>query len=196
MFTKYTSNIERMRNCMTLIRVDETYSAKYKLMEDTLIKIGQGQNKDCLNETIYRMDPMKKVLMDNFMLAREQMLLLAKGTVNADGKSTLSDRATGRPIPIGEGLIPQIERFCSKHVASKVTVSTFQSIISQMVQKSENPIGNHYIFVVNEPMYAIFNRVLFKYLADFKTDGALFYSKANGVGYKVGATFSSYEFAK
>lgn len=45
-------------------------------------------------------------------------------------------------------------------------------------------------------MWAIFNRVLFKYLADFKTDGALFYSKTNGVGYKVGATFTSYEFAK
>ena len=29
---------------MTLIRVDETYSAKYKLMEDTLIKVGQGAN--------------------------------------------------------------------------------------------------------------------------------------------------------
>lgn len=165
-------------------------------MEDTLIKISQGQNKDCMQDTIYRMDPMKKVLMDNFMLAREQMLLLAKGTVNVDGKSTLSDRATGRPIPIGEGLVPQIERFCSKHVASKVTVSTLHSVLSQMVEKAESPIGNHFIFVANEAMYNIFNRVLFKYLADFKTDGALFYSKANGVGYKVGATFSSFEFAK
>lgn len=194
-FTKYTSNVEKMRNCMTLIRVDETYSAKYKLMEDTLIKIGQGANQGCLTETIYRMDPMKKVLMDNFMLAREQMLLLAKGNVNVDGKATISDRATGRQIPIGEGLIPQLERFCSKHVASKVTINTFQTVISQMVQKAENPVGNHFIFVANEQMWTIFNRVLFKFLADFKTDGALFYSKTNGIGYKVGATFSSYEFA-
>ena len=37
--------------------------------------------------------------------------------------------------------------------------------------------------------------MLAKYLVDFKTDGALFYSKANGIGYKVGASFSSYEFA-
>lgn len=165
-------------------------------MEDTLIKIGQGADQGCLTETIYRMDPMQKVLTDNFMLAREQMLLMAKGSINSDGKSTISDRATGRPIPIGDGLIPQIERYCSKHVASKVTVNTFQMVISQMVLKAENPIGNHLLFVLNEPMWAICNRVLFKYLADFKTDGALFYSKTNGVGYKVGATFSSYEFAK
>ena len=44
-------------------------------------------------------------------------------------------------------------------------------------------------------MWAIVNRVWSKFLADFKTDGALFYSKTNGVGYKVGASFSSYEFA-
>lgn len=35
-----------------------------------------------------------------------------------------------------------------------------------------------------------------KYLADFKTDGALFYSKSNGGSYyTVGATFDSYNFA-
>lgn len=116
-------------------------------MEDTLIKIGQGANQGCLTETIYRLDPMKKVLMENFMQAREQMLLLAKGNVSVDGKATISDRATGRQIPIGEGLIPQIERFCSKHVASKITINTFHTVISEMVQKSDAPTGNHYIFV-------------------------------------------------
>lgn len=43
-------------------------------------------------------------------------------------------------------------------------------------------------------MWGIFNRVLSKLLADRRTDGALFYSKENGIGYKIGATFSSYEF--
>lgn len=102
-FTKYQSNIEKMRNCLSLIRVDESYSAKYKLMEDTFIKIGQGADQGCLKETIYKLDPMKKVLMDNFMQAREQMLLLSKGNIGIDGKPTISDRATGRPLPIGEG---------------------------------------------------------------------------------------------
>ena len=128
-----------MRNCLTLIRVDETYSSKYKLMEDTLIKIAQGKDQGCLTETIYKMDPMKKVLMDNFMLAREQMLLLAKGNVSVDGKPTIADRASNRPIPIGEGLIPQIEKFCSKHVASKITINTFQTVISEMAQKADSP---------------------------------------------------------
>lgn len=77
-------------------------------MEDTLIKIGQGANQGCLTETIYRLDPMKKVLMDNFMQAREQMLLLAKGNMSVEGKATISDRNSGRPIPIGDGWITAI----------------------------------------------------------------------------------------
>ena len=56
---------------MTLFRVDENYSDRYKLMEDTLIKIAEGTDASCLNEKIYAMDPMSKVLLDNFMQARE-----------------------------------------------------------------------------------------------------------------------------
>ena len=85
---------------MTTIRVDDTYSSKYALMEDTFIKIGKGENQGCLTEKIDKLEPMKKNLIDNFLYARENMMLLAKGTVGLDGKSTLADRATGRPIKI------------------------------------------------------------------------------------------------
>lgn len=59
------------------------------------------------------------------------------------GKATISTRNTGREIPIGEGLIPQIERYCSKHVASKVTVNTLNTVLSEMVEKADDPQGNH-----------------------------------------------------
>lgn len=124
---------------MTLFRVDENYSDRYKLMEDTLIKISEGKDAGCLSEKIYAMDPMSKVLMDNFMQAREQMLLMSKTNIDVNGKATISTRNTGREIPIGEGLIPQIERYCSKHVASKVTINTFHTIMNEMVQKADNP---------------------------------------------------------
>ena len=51
---------------------------------------------------------------------------MAKGTVDVNGKSTIVDRATGRPIYVGEGLIPQVERFASKYSANRITINTFQ----------------------------------------------------------------------
>ncbi|MGN0966105.1 MAG: hypothetical protein ACI4OP_00715 [Candidatus Coprovivens sp.] len=190
-------NVEKMRNYMSTIRVDDTYSAKYALMEDTFIKIGKGENQGCLSEKIYRLEPMKKNLIDNFLYARENMLLMAKGTMGVDGKSTLADRSSGRPIQIGEGMIPQIERFASKFSANRVTINTFQTIISTMVEKAEKPTGNVFTFVINEKMWSIVQRVLGEYLANRRTDGAYLWSRGGEGKYiKVGATFDSYEWGK
>jgi hypothetical protein len=147
-FVKYQSNVEKMRNYLTTIRVQDTYSAKYALMEDTLIKISKGDGLGAAQETIYRMDPMKKVLTENFLYARENMMLLAKSNVGVDGKATISDKGTGRPIIIGEGLIPQVERFASKYAANRVTINTFHTVINTMVEKSEKPTGNHLIILL------------------------------------------------
>lgn len=53
-------------------------------MEDTFIKIGQGKDQGCLEEKIYKLQPMKKNLIENFLYARENMILLAKGTMGVD----------------------------------------------------------------------------------------------------------------
>lgn len=193
-FVKYQSNVEKMRNYMTTVRVDDSYSSKYALMEDTFIKVGKGDGNGNLSEKIYRLEPMKKNLIQNFLYARENMILLAKGNIGVDGKATISDRSTGRPIYIGDGMIPQIERFASKYAGNRVTVNTFHTIISTMVEKAESPTGNHFCFMVNEKAWAIVQRVLGDYLATRHTDGAYLWSKGGEGKYiKVGATFDAYE---
>jgi hypothetical protein len=192
-YVKYQSNIERMRNYMSTIRVEDSYSAKYALMEDSFIKIGEGKDQGCLTETIYRLEPMKKNLIENFLYQRENMMLMARGTMGVDGKSTLADRATGRPIEIGDGVIPQVERFASKYSANKITIQTFQQIISTMVEKAENPEGNVFTFMVNERMWGIVQNVLGNYLSNRKTDEAYIWSKGGKGKYiNVGATFDAY----
>lgn len=97
-------------------------------------------------------------------------------------------------IQIGDGLIPQIERFASKYSANKITINTFHTIISTMVEKADNPTGNVFMFVINEPMWGIVQRVLGDYLANRKTDEAYVWSKGGEGKYiKVGATFDAYE---
>lgn len=180
-----------MRNYMSTIRVDDTYSSKYALMEDTFIKISRG---DANGDKVYRLEPMKKNLIENFLYARENMLLMAKGNVGVDGKATISDRATGRPIYIGDGVIPQVERFASKYSANKVTINTFQQIISTMVEKAEKPTGNTFTFTCNEKGWSIVQRVLGEYLSNRRTDGAYLWSnQGEGKYVKVGNTFDAYE---
>lgn len=177
--------------------MQDTYSAKYALMEDTFIKIGKGENQGCLTEKIYKLDPMKKNLIENFLYARENMILLAKGTVGKDGKTTLADKATGRPIFIGDGMIPQIERFASKYAANRITINTFHTVINTLVEKADRPTGNSFCFICNEKAWAIVQRVLGDYLANRRTDGAYLWSSAGPGKYlKVGNTFDAYEWGE
>lgn len=98
-------------------------------------------------------------------------------------------------IYIGDGLVPQIERFASVYGYNKLTVEVMQTALSMMSEKSENATGNHYIFVVNEALWRQVQVALSEWLARFKTCDTYLWSKeANGY-VKVGATFDTYEVA-
>ena len=100
---------------------------------------------------------------------------------------------TNRPIYIGDGLIPQIERFASKYGYNKLTVEVMQTAINMMCQKAENPTGNRFTFIVNEALWNQIQLALSEWLARFKTVGTYLWSKEANNYIKVGATFSTYE---
>jgi hypothetical protein len=83
-----------------------------------------------MTETIYKMDKIQKTLLDNFLTARNQALLFSKGNVNPEtGKPTIVDPDTNRPIYISEGIIPQVEAFCSKYAYNKLTIAVLKTIL-------------------------------------------------------------------
>ena len=132
-----------------MFRNDCSYSELYKLHESTFIKIAQGKDQGHLTETVYKMDPIEKKLLDSFMLSRGQGLLFNKCNVNPKtGKATIVDPDTGRPITIGDGLVPQIERFASKYAYSKMTLELFNTIIRTLNEKANKSTGNKYIIMV------------------------------------------------
>lgn len=177
-YVKNQSNIQKIRNYLTTFRNDIDYSSKFELLEDKFIKIAKGDN----NVTYYQLDTKEKQLLDNFMLARGKGLLLNRSNIDPrTGKPNIVDPDTGRPIYIGAGVIPQIERFASKSVYYKFTIQTFNTAIAALNRKAEKPQGNHYNFVCNEALYAQITQVLSDYLAKFHTDGTFMYSmQANG----------------
>ena len=177
-YVKNQSNIQKIRNYLTTFRNDIDYSSKFELLEDKFIKIAKGDN----NVTYYQLDTKEKQLLDNFMLARGKGLLLNRSNIDPrTGKPNIVDPDTGRPIYIGAGVIPQIERFASKSVYYKFTIQTLNTAIAALNRKAEKPQGNHYNFVCNESLYAQITQVLGDYLAKFHTDGTFMYSmQANG----------------
>lgn len=115
--------------------------------------------------------------------------------ITKNGRSTISDPVDGRPITIGDGIIPQVERFASKYVYNELTVDAFTTALQMMVEKAENPTGNEFVFVVNEKLWYDIQRVLAEWLSNWSTcEPSLWSKKANGM-VKVGTTFNAYEIA-
>lgn len=192
-FVKYQSNIEKHRGYITTHRVDDSYSALYKTMENVFISIGEGEGNGKAKETIYKMDKTESNLLKSFMFVRNNGLLFNKTNVDINGKPTIFDPDTGRPIYIGDGIIPQVERFASKYFYNKLTVDAFTSALAMLTEKSEMPTGNKYIVICNEKAWGDIQSVLSEWLARFKTCGTFLWSKkANGY-IDVGATFQSFE---
>lgn len=70
-------------------------------------------------------------------------------------------------------------------------------LIQKYIELKSNELQNNIIdmFIVNEKLWNDIQYTLGHYLADYKTDGTYMYSKAANDYVKVGATFSTYEFA-
>lgn len=74
---KYQSNFEKARNYITTFRVDDSFSSLYALHEDQFMSIAEGKNKGEMSEKYYKMTKKEKVLLDNFLTARNQGLIIA-----------------------------------------------------------------------------------------------------------------------
>lgn len=97
-------------------------------------------------------------------------------------------------IYIGDGIIPQVERFASKYAFTKMNLEVFHTVLATLNEKAQHPTGNHYIFVANERAWNLIQYALGDYLAKFRTEGTYLYSQAANGYVKVGATFNSYEY--
>lgn len=52
-------------------------------------------------------------------------------------------------IITSEGIIPQVERFATKFIFSRLTVAYLQKALNALVLKSEKKLGNKYAMICN-----------------------------------------------
>ncbi len=105
----------------------------------------------------------------------------------------------------GDGLVPQLERFASKFKYAKMNINVISTAMNMMAQKAVNPIGNDFLFVLNDLAWGQINTTLGDWLKAWNSVPTTMYSKAANKGgggmvkisnpVKVGATFVSYEIA-
>lgn len=198
MYTKFMSSWEKHRNVMTTFRADIQWSSLYAAQEQMFLKISDDKDAS-KSEGIFKMLKKEKELLDSFMYGMNTGLLCNKGNVDVQMRATISDPDTNRNIMIGDGVIPQVERFASKYIYNKKpTISLLNRVFAEMSEKSQEITGNRYAVLCTQAFWSDIQVVLGEYLANARTDGAYFYSKAankgNGGYIKVGATYSTYEF--
>lgn len=192
-YTKYQSNVEKHRNWISEHRADISWSSRYATMEDTFIKVASDKTN---KSAIFKMPKMKQLLLDSFMNIRNNGLLLGKSTMDANGKATINDPYTNRPLISGDGAIPQINRFAgySAYPVGKPIVSLFNKMIQTMSQRAQEPQGNTFTFVVNDILHAQSQVTLADYLSKFKIEDATLYSKKENGKIIIGNEYSGYSF--
>jgi len=82
---------------MTTFRHDASWSSLYALKEDVFMKICDDKDKN-KGEGIYKMLKKEKELLDTFMYSVNTGLLLNKGNITKEGRTTMVDEDTNRPI--------------------------------------------------------------------------------------------------
>lgn len=192
-YTKYQSNVEMHRNHISLHRHDIDFSAMYAMTEDIFVKT--TDKKD--GKKIYTMKKAEKLLMENFLESRNNAMVFGKSNYDKNGKCTIFDKALNRAVPMGDGLIAQIERYAQKYAYGKdnMRIDVMDKMLEYMTQKSENPTGNKYLFLVNFRMWGQIQRTLREYLRTWNTTGTFMFSEGKNKYIHVGNTFASYEVA-
>jgi len=193
-YTKYQSNIERYRNHISFHRNDITWSDKFAIMEDVFIGLGKNKGAGDQTQTLYKMNKKEQELLENFMYVRNNALLFGKSNYDKNGKCTVTEPHTGRPIPMGDGIIAQVERYANKYAYATMSANVMDTVMEYMRQKSRKSDGNQYVFIVNEKMWSQIQKTLREYLKAWQPTNAVFFSQKAGGYVHVGATFASYEF--
>lgn len=120
----------------------------YKPMEEVFIQIGKGKDDD----PVYKLPKCEQVLVENFLQVREGKQAWGKSDVDASGNPKIYEAETGRPIITSEGAIPQMERFATKFVFSRLTVAWLKKALNALVLKSDKKLGNKYAMICNSLM--------------------------------------------
>ena len=193
-YVKYQFNTETHRNFLSKHRSSDVQSAEYSAAQDYYIERGKKKVGGKTEYEYFQLQKLEKDVLESYLWSRENHLLFGESNFDSNGKCMMQDE-NGQDIPIGDGVIKQIERYCEKLSYAVLTTRWIEDAMAAMREKSPNSIGNTYAFVVNERLYDQLGRVLREDLRFIgKGNDAHYWTNKDGKKIKVGAHYDSYTF--
>jgi hypothetical protein len=190
-YTKFVANSEVHRNYLSRHRASTSWSSDFAQQEEVYIQTGKDPKTTA---SYYKMVKKEKECLDNFLLSRENNCIFGQSNFDINGKCLLQED-DGRDIPMGDGVIAQIERYCDKFFYSVLNSETFISVLAAMRDKSGQSQGNTYAVVCNERLWDDVGRTMATDLRFISAaDGAWFWSKQKNDKVNLGNTFDTYRF--
>lgn len=191
-YTKFTSNTETHRNYLSRHRASSSWTQEYALKKEIFVEASKGKKGE---RELFKMNKKEKECLDHFLHSRENDCLFSETNYDVHGKCMFQDD-DGQDIPMGDGIIPQIEKACDKYSFSNFSSDILDTVMATMREKSDTSLGNTYAIVCNEKMYDMFNKSMRNdQRFNMPESAALFYSKHTGDKIRVGVHYDSYKFA-
>lgn len=182
--TKYMFNAEKHRGYISRHRVQDSVSN-----DANVVYFAAGSKG---KEKYFQMLRPEKNLLDLFLLVRENNMLFGRSNHDATGRCLDTDDQ-GRAIPMGDGVIAQIERYCDKFSYSVLTTDHFDQAIESVIDKTGEPIDNDIVVICNRTGYRHAMKALEDRLRQLSPEGAWFYTR-DKQKVSVGANYQQYNY--
>ncbi len=181
-YNKYMYNIEKHRNYISRHRHGDSRSGDWAVLEDVYMEHAG---------MYFKQDSFEKHMMDLYYLTRERSFVFSKCNYDINGKCMHQDDE-GRDIPMGDGLIEQLKKFCGQQTYTTLTRQVLDDAIADVVSKLPKKTGNTIMCMTGFYGYQEVGALL-EGILSAKNEASYFFT-IEGKKVKVGAEFSSYTF--
>ena len=183
-------NIEKHRQWLTRFRMGYSISGDAKLLLPNIIEEAPG--------IYYKQSNIETKLMGDLLESVNRAGLFAEGNMEATTFNCLTTTEDGRPIPIGQGILPQMKAFGNfmPYKAGGFSIQKMKDIINEVVSRREQKVDNEIIVLCNYRLFVEIQSALATLAAGyhFGPDDYNF-SKAMKDRWVIGADYAGYRFA-
>ncbi len=189
------NRLEKHTNFITRFRVSGSRSGDFAWSNQIYYEKAKRNKEGNIDGYEYfRQTPEDKAMQDKLMLAINRGLMFCKGGFDSN-MNHLVREVDGRPINIGEGIIPQARRYGQFLSYNFLNETIIREIIGTIVERMSEKTGNDIYFSVNWILFLQLQTIMDRIVAQRLTTQDSFIKKEDGGKIMVGAEYCGYSFA-